>query len=68
MDRLKLEYEIKKAGLSIKDLCQRIGISPAAYYRKCNGKSEFTLSEIQAICKELGLDSPMGIFFADMVS
>ena len=68
MDKLKLEYEMKKRGVSVDDLCNAVGISRSAYYRKVNGKSEFTQGEIQKIVDYLGLSSPMGIFFAEKVS
>lgn len=68
MDKFKLEYEMKSRGITITKLCDVLKISRSAFYRKCNGKSEFTQSEIQKIIDYLGLDSPMGIFFADRVS
>lgn len=68
MDKYKLEYEMKTRGVSIGQLCTDLGISRSAFYRKCNGKAEFTLGEIQRIVDYLKLDSPMGIFFADKVS
>ena len=68
MDRYKLEYERKRNGLSVGELCEAVKMSRSAYYRKCNGSSEFTQKEILAICKVLHLDSPVDIFFADMVS
>ncbi|MCD8211531.1 MAG: helix-turn-helix transcriptional regulator [Oscillospiraceae bacterium] len=68
MDKYKLEYEMKSRGISIGKLCEDLHISRSAFYRKCNGISQFTLGEIQAIVDYLGLDSPMEIFFADKVS
>ena len=68
MDKYKLEYVRKRKGFSVEDLCTAIGMSKTAYYRKCNGTSEFTQSEIVSICETLELDSPMGIFFAAQVS
>jgi predicted DNA-binding transcriptional regulator AlpA len=68
MDKALLEYEMKKRGVSIEEMCSVIGISRSAFYRKCTGSSEFTQSEIQAIVKHLKLESPMGIFFANEVS
>ena len=68
MDKHKLEYEMHSRGISIKTLCSDLNISRSAFYRKCNGVSEFTQSEIQNIVDYIGLDSPMGIFFADKVS
>lgn len=68
MDKFKLEYEMKSRGITIECLCEHIGMSRSAFYRKCNGISEFTQSEIQKIVDYVGLESPMGIFFNDKVS
>jgi hypothetical protein len=68
MDKALLEYEMKKRGVTIADMCSKLNCSRSAFYRKCNGISEFTQSEIQTIVDYLGLDSPMGIFFAHKVS
>lgn len=64
MDKALLKYEMTKNEISINVLCEKIGISRSAFYRKCNGKSDFTQSEIQAIVDLLHLESPMAIFFA----
>lgn len=64
MDKARLEYEMKKKGISRSALCKIIGMSRSAFYRKCCGVSEFTQSEIQRIVDVLQLDSPMEIFFA----
>ena len=63
MDKALLEYEMKKNNVTIVEMCDKLGISRSAFYRKCNGKSEFTQSEIQTIVDVLQLKSPMGIFF-----
>ena len=68
MDKALLEYEMKKRGISTEDLCKKIDMSRSAFYRKCNGVSEFTLGEIKQIVSVLGLDSPIDIFFAKEVS
>ncbi len=68
MDKYKLEYEMKSRGITIEKLCAEIHISRSAFYRKCNGISEFTQGEIQNFVDYIGLDSPMGIFFAEKVS
>lgn len=64
MDRFLLEYEMKRRGITVLKLCDDLHISRTAFYRKTHGISEFTLSEIKAICDYLELDSPMGIFFS----
>jgi len=68
MDKFRLEYEMKSKGVTIEVLCKEIGISRSAFYRKCNGLSNFTQNEIQEIVNYLGLKSPMGIFFKENVS
>lgn len=64
MDDALLEYHMKKQGVTIADLCQELGISRSALYRKRTGKSEFTQGEIQKIVDVLNLNSPVPIFFA----
>lgn len=64
MNKALLEYKMKAEGKSISDMCSVLKISRSAFYRKCNGTSEFTLSEIQKITAFLNLDSPVEIFFA----
>lgn len=68
MNKAKLEYEMTLRGVRYSDLCELLGISRSALYRKCNGKSEFTRSEIEKIVEYLELESPMGIFFNTKVS
>jgi transcriptional regulator with XRE-family HTH domain len=68
MDKYRLEYEMKSRGITTEKLCKDLNISRTAFYRKRNGKSEFTLSEIQMIIDYLDLGTPMGIFFENKVS
>jgi len=68
MNTALLKYEMERAGVSVDDMCEKVGISRAAFYRKCNGTSEFKQGEIQKIVKILHLESPVEIFFADAVS
>ena len=63
MNKELLEYEMSKKKITIKMMCEKLGISRSAFYRKCNGITEFTLSEIQEITKHLELESPASIFF-----
>jgi hypothetical protein len=68
MDANRLRYEMAKKNVTIGMICGHLKISRSAFYRKCNGISEFTQSEIEAIVSYLELESPMGIFFAVKVS
>lgn len=67
-DKYKLEYEMKTRQVSVDELCEALKMSKSAYYRKINGTSEFTRSEIQGIVDYLHLDTPVDIFFAGTVS
>ncbi len=68
MNKARLRYEMDTKNVSVEDLCAHIGISKSAFYKKLNGKSEFTRREIEMICQCLELDSPVEIFFAEKVS
>ena len=68
MNKVRLEYEMNLRGVSRSKLCEILGISRSAFYRKCNGISEFTQGEIQKIVDFLNLETPMGIFFDVKVS
>ena len=68
MDKNKLYYHMAQCGIGCQEMCDKLSMSRSAFYRKCNGISEFTQSEIQKIVDILHLDSPMGIFFAENVS
>lgn len=46
-----LRAEIVRAGLTIKEIAMRIGISERSLRNKINGKTEFTLSEAIKIRK-----------------
>ena len=63
MDKALLEYEMNKKNITVTMMCENLGISRSAFYRKCNGITEFTLSEIQNIIDYLCLESPQEIFF-----
>lgn len=68
MNKARLEYEMSIRGVTRLELCNALGISRSAFYRKCNGGSEFTQGEIQKIVDFLNLDTPVGIFFDTRVS
>lgn len=65
MDKDLLLYEIKKNKMTVSSLCKEVGISKSAFYRKCSGKTQFTLPEVKKIVSILNLESPATIFFAD---
>lgn len=68
LNKALLEYEMKLKNIGINQMCERIGMSRSAFYRKCNGISEFTQGEMQKIIDVLGLTDPCAIFFSKEVS
>lgn len=68
MDKALLNYEMKKKQITTEELCKKLNISTSSFYRKCNGITEFTQSEIQKIIDILNLETPVPIFFAKEVS
>ena len=55
--------EIKKQNVKIVDLCNYVGFSKSAFYRKVDEKTQFTLFEMKKIIQYLNLSSPIDIFF-----
>lgn len=68
MDASKLEAVMKQQKVSKGKICEQLGISRSAFYRKCNGKSEFTRREMIEIARILNLSDVSSIFFANEVS
>lgn len=70
MDKYKLEYFMNTNNISKDELCKAMKISKSAFFRKCNGQSEFTRNEIERIASILGLSGEdiLSIFFAKQVS
>ena len=68
VNKALLEYRMHEKGKNISDMCGMLNISRSAFYRKCTGKSEFTVTEIKKIVSYLNLESPMEIFFTEKVS
>lgn len=54
---LALKVYMIAAGLSAKDLAEKIGMTQATMSRKLSGRNEFKLSEIRAITEALCLTS-----------
>lgn len=64
MNKTLLENKMRENGKTISDMYKMLGISRSTFYRKRNGKSEFTHGEICKIVDYLKLESPVDIFFA----
>lgn len=59
-----------RAGVSKEDMASALGVNIATVYRKINGESDFTLSELKKLKKILKLSSEDvdSIFFADQLA
>jgi len=68
MNKQLLLKKMEEKGISISEMYIRLGMSRSAFYRKCNGQSEFTLEEMKKILSILGEEDPREIFFAEKVS
>ena len=63
-----LAQKMTEKGISVKTMYTSLGMSRSAFYRKCKGKSDFTLSEAKQIMQILAIDDPNDIFFSRTVS
>jgi len=69
-DTLLLEQYIKDSGLKKSKIANALGITYAGFGKKCKNETEFKASEIQILCKLLGistLDDKDRVFFAKTV-
>ncbi len=59
--------EVVKAGMTLEQVAQFMGINIATLYRKINGESDFTRNEIAMFksCLGLNMKSVDAIFFTD---
>lgn len=62
-----LIYEMSKAGMTQCRLAAITGISVKAMSNKICGRTDFTRSEITAICKALEISDPRPVFFPELI-
>lgn len=67
MNQTEFKVAQIRSGLTIDEIARNLEISPVTVYRKSNGESEFTLSELVTLKKILKLSSEDvdRIFFND---
>ena len=63
-DTLQLEMEIRRNGLSKKDVARALGLSEQGFLLKLNNKTEFKASEIRKMCDLLKLPDN-SLFFCE---
>ncbi len=66
ISRLKAQIILKN--YNIKQIATYLGISASTFYKKLNGKSDFTRGEIERLIAILDITDPMGIFFDEKVT
>ena len=67
---LKLKGKMVEKGINAEELAKRTGMDRATFYRRLSKSDDFTIKEVDAIVRELGLtmDETNAIFFADFVA
>lgn len=70
MNTKELKVAMIRKDMTVDRLCNAIGISRSAWFRKVSGESEFTQGEINTMRHELDLDDEqtISIFFADEIA
>lgn len=67
-DKRRLEAELVLRSLSKADFAKFLGMDTSTLYKKINGKSDWSLTEIRVTGDILGKDKINAIFFAEKVS
>jgi len=70
-DIKQLREKIDKSGYKISFIAEKLGLTPQGLYLKLNNTNEFKATEIQILCKLLGITDPeemKEIFFAAEVA
>lgn len=67
-DKKRLEAELVLQNISKAEFAKALGIDTSTLYKKMNGKSDWTLTEIRKTGEILGKDKMNPIFFAEKVS
>ncbi|MPN24509.1 hypothetical protein SDC9_171908 [bioreactor metagenome] len=67
-DKKKFKARLILSGKTLQEVADILGINLATLYRKMNGESDFYRNEMQILCKELKIDNPAEIFFAEKIT
>ena len=67
-DKKRLEAELVLQNISKAEFAKALGIDTSTLYKKMNGNSDWTLTEIRKTGEILGKDKINPIFFAEKVS
>ncbi len=66
----KTEFKIAsiRAGMTYKQIAEKLGIDESTLYRKINADGAFTRNEISEIIQMLDIKNPMDIFFDEKLA
>lgn len=64
-DEKKFKAQMVLAGVTQKEVAEKLGIDEATFYRKMASGGTFTRQQISALIEILDIDDPMAIFFAE---
>ena len=64
IDKRVLRGALGYQGMTMAQLARRLGINPATLYRKINGRSDFYLWEVSAICQALDIPRAEQLFLS----
>lgn len=59
----KVKGRMREKGLTQAMVAKRLGLSTQAFSSKVNGKTDFKLSELEALCGILEISDPSAYFF-----
>lgn len=68
LNKALLEDAIQRKGLKKCFVAEQIGLSASGFWNCLNGKAEFRVSQVNALCRLLGITDPdekNKIFFAE---
>lgn len=63
-DRKRFKAQLVLAGMTSKEVAEKLGINEATLYRKINDDGRFTRQEINDLIRILNIEDPEQIFFA----
>lgn len=64
-DKNRFRAQMALAGITSKELAQKLGIDESTLYRKINNSGSFTRDEINKMIQILHITDPQRIFFAE---
>lgn len=62
----KLKGLMREKGITQTELADKIGMTVQALNAKLNGRSSFTVNEVNKICRVLSIENPTPYFFWDL--